>query len=98
MKSLPSLLIAAAFALLTFALWAYLNRPAREPPWPTLIQGCRVLARSAPTRTPPTTVLPTGEEIDSDLKLLEGKVHAVRTYSVQGHAGADARARRAGTT
>ncbi len=32
MKSIPSLLIAAVFALLTFALWAYLNRPSREPP------------------------------------------------------------------
>ena len=29
-------------------------------------------------------MLPTVDEIDSDLKLLEGKVRAVRTYSVQG--------------
>jgi exo-beta-1,3-glucanase (GH17 family)/cellulose synthase/poly-beta-1,6-N-acetylglucosamine synthase-like glycosyltransferase len=83
MKSLPSLLIAAAFALLTFALWAYLNRPAREPPWPSLIQGFAFSPFRA-NEDPTHLVLPTVDEIDSDLKLLEGKVRAVRTYSVQG--------------
>src|SRR5207237_1386620 len=39
MKALPGLLIAAAFATLTFAVWAYLNRPTAEPPWPARIQG-----------------------------------------------------------
>jgi len=83
MKSLPSLLIAAVFALLTFALWAYLNRPAHEPPWPSLIQGFAFSPFRA-NEDPTHLVLPTVEEIDSDLKLLEGKVRAVRTYSVQG--------------
>jgi len=83
MKFLPSLLIAAVFALLTFAVWAYLNRPAREPPWPGVIWGFAFSpfrANEDPTRG----ILPTDAEIDSDLKLLEGKVRAVRTYSVQG--------------
>lgn len=83
MKSLPSLLIAAVFALLTFALWAYLNRPAHEPPWPPLIQGFAFSPFRA-NEDPTHLVLPTADEIDSDLKLLEGKVRAVRTYSVQG--------------
>ena len=39
MKTIPSLLIAAVFATLTFAVWAYLNRPTKEPPWPAVIQG-----------------------------------------------------------
>jgi len=39
MKTIPSLIIAAVFATLTFAVWAYLNRPTREPPWPARIQG-----------------------------------------------------------
>jgi hypothetical protein len=39
MKSLPGLLIAAVFATLTFAFWAFLNRPTLEPPWPARIQG-----------------------------------------------------------
>ena len=83
MKSLPSLLIAAVFALLTFALWAYLNRPESEPPWPKVVWGFAFSPFRA-NEDPTHLVLPTAEEIDSDLKLLEGKVRAVRTYSVQG--------------
>ena len=83
MKALPGLLIAAAFATLTFAVWAYLNRPTAEPPWPARIQGFAF----SPFRIgedPTRKELPTAAEIDSDLKLLEGKVNAVRTYSVTG--------------
>ena len=39
MKALPGFLIAVAFAALTCAVWALLNRPATEPPWPARIQG-----------------------------------------------------------
>src|SRR5256884_4802833 len=80
MKALPGLLIAAAFATLTFAVWAFLNRPTAEPPWPVRIQGFAF----SPLRIgedPTRKELPTVAEIDSDLKLLEGKVNAVRTYS-----------------
>ena len=83
MKALPGLLIAAAFATLTFAVWAYLNRPTAEPPWPARIQGFAF----SPFRIgedPTRKELPTAAEIDSDLKLLDGKVNAVRTYSVTG--------------
>lgn len=83
MKSLPGLLIAALFASLTFALWAYLNRPTPEPPWPARIQGFSF----SPFRMdedPTHKQFPTDAEIDADLKLLEGKVNAVRSYSVEG--------------
>ncbi|HUA88805.1 MAG TPA: hypothetical protein VL994_05190, partial [Steroidobacteraceae bacterium] len=83
MKSIPSLLIAAVFALLTFAVWAYLNRPTREPPWPDVVWGMAFSpfrANEDPTRN----ILPTEAEIDQDLALLQGKVRAVRSYSVQG--------------
>jgi exo-beta-1,3-glucanase (GH17 family)/cellulose synthase/poly-beta-1,6-N-acetylglucosamine synthase-like glycosyltransferase len=81
MKTIGSLLIAAVFASLTFAVWAYLNRPTREPPWPARIQGFAFSpfrANEDPTRFE----MPTDAEIDEDLTLLEGKVNAVRTYSV----------------
>jgi exo-beta-1,3-glucanase (GH17 family)/cellulose synthase/poly-beta-1,6-N-acetylglucosamine synthase-like glycosyltransferase len=81
MKTVGSLLIAALFATLTFAVWAYVNRPTREPPWPTRIQGFAFSpfrANEDPTRYE----MPTDAEIDADLQLLEGKVNAVRTYSV----------------
>ena len=83
MKSIPSLLIAAVFALLTFALWAYLNRPTREPPWPSLIAGFAFSPFRA-NEDPARNILPTDAEIDSDLALLQGKVKSVRTYSLQG--------------
>ncbi|HSY06887.1 MAG TPA: glycosyltransferase [Steroidobacteraceae bacterium] len=82
MKSIPSLLIAAVFATLTFAVWAYLNRPTREPPWPAVIQGFAFSPFRA-NEDPTHGEMPTDAEIDSDLALLEGHVNAVRTYSVE---------------
>ncbi|HVH83911.1 MAG TPA: glycosyltransferase [Steroidobacteraceae bacterium] len=81
MKTIPSLIIAAVFATLTFAVWAYLNRPTREPPWPARIQGFAFSPFRA-NEDPTTFTMPTDAEIDADLALLEGKVNAVRTYSV----------------
>ena len=83
MKYLPGMLIAAAFATLTFAVWAFLNRPTSEPPWPAHIQGFAF----SPFRTnedPTRHEMPTDAEIDADLKLLTGKATTVRTYSVEG--------------
>jgi exo-beta-1,3-glucanase (GH17 family)/glycosyltransferase involved in cell wall biosynthesis len=81
MKTIPSIIIAAVFASLTFAVWAYLNRPTREPPWPARIQGFAFSPFRA-NEDPTTFKMPTDAEIDADLALLEGKVNAVRTYSV----------------
>jgi exo-beta-1,3-glucanase (GH17 family)/cellulose synthase/poly-beta-1,6-N-acetylglucosamine synthase-like glycosyltransferase len=83
MKSLPGLFVAAVFATLTFAVWAFVNRPTAEPPWPPHIQGFAFSpfrANEDPTRHE----MPTDAEIDSDLKLLTGKADTVRTYSVEG--------------
>jgi exo-beta-1,3-glucanase (GH17 family)/cellulose synthase/poly-beta-1,6-N-acetylglucosamine synthase-like glycosyltransferase len=88
MKILPGLLIAAVFATLTFAVWAFLNRPTTEPPWPKRIQGFAFEpfhANEDPTRHE----MPTDEEIESDLKLLAGKVSALRTYGMDGAAVPD---------
>jgi exo-beta-1,3-glucanase (GH17 family)/cellulose synthase/poly-beta-1,6-N-acetylglucosamine synthase-like glycosyltransferase len=82
MKALPGLLIAALFATLTIVVWAYLNRPTREPPWPARIQGFAFSPFRA-NEDPTHGQMPTDEEIDADLALLEGKVNAVRTYSVE---------------
>src|SRR5580704_4077931 len=81
MKTIPSLIIAAVFASLTFAVWAYLNRPTREPPWPARIQGF-AFSPFRINEDPTHFEMPTDAEIDADLALLEGKVNAVRTYSV----------------
>ena len=83
MKTIGSLLIAALFATLTFAVWAYLNRPTPEPPWPKRIQGFAFSPFRA-NEDPTLFEMPTDAEIDADLQLLEGNVNAVRTYSVGG--------------
>ena len=86
MKSLSGLLIAAAFATLTIAVWAFLNRPTPEPPWPSKIQGF-AFSPFRDGEDPTLNQMPTDGEIDGDLKLLEGKVNVVRTYSAIGTLG-----------
>jgi len=83
MKTVGSLLIAGLFATLTFAVWAYLNRPTPEPPWPKRIQGFAFSPFRA-SEDPTHFEMPTDAEIEADLQLLEGQVNAVRTYSVGG--------------
>ena len=81
------LLIAVAFAALTFALWAVVNRPTPEPPWPARIQGF-AFSPFAQDQDPALQRLPTEAEIDRDLALLAGRTNAVRTYSTLGSLGA----------
>lgn len=75
-----SILVAAVFAAITFALWAYLNRPSPEPPWPDHVQGM-AFSPFGSGQDPIPQVLPSLEQIDADLRLLAGKVTALRTYS-----------------
>jgi len=75
-----SIVVAAVFAALTFALWAWLNRPSPEPPWPDHVQGM-AFSPFGSGQDPVPQVLPTPEQLDADLRLLAGKVTAVRTYS-----------------
>lgn len=72
--------VAAVFAVLTFSLWAYLNRPTAEPPWPAHVQGM-AFSPFYSGQDPVVQVLPSEAQIDSDLQLLSGKVTAIRTYS-----------------
>ncbi|GFE88101.1 glycosyltransferase [Steroidobacter agaridevorans] len=73
-------LVAAVFAALTFGLWAYVNRPTAEPPWPARVQGMAFSPFQA-GQDPFVQALPDEQQIDSDLRLLAGKVTAVRSYS-----------------
>jgi len=77
-----SFVVALGIAVLTTALWALLNRPGEEPPWPSKIQGFSF----SPMREhhdPTTDRLPSVNEIDADLALLQGETYAVRTYTVK---------------
>ena len=78
-----NIIIAAAIAAITVSLWAYINRPETEPPWPEVIQGFSF----SPMREnddPLKHKLPSAEEIEADLALLAGKTYAVRTYRMEG--------------
>jgi len=78
-----SLAIAVAFGAVTVAAWAYANRPAQEPAWPSRVQGFAFSPYRA-DQDPGRGDFPSLQGIASDLALLEGKTHAVRTYSTAG--------------
>ncbi len=78
-----NVLIGVAIAAVTISVWAMLNQPEDEPPWPDRIQGFSF----SPMRvgqTPVEHILPSIDQIDADLALLAGKTHAVRSYTVEG--------------
>lgn len=79
----PSLLITIAIALLTTGLWALLEHASDEPSWPERVQGFS-FSPMGPDHDPLKGRFPSPEDIDRDLTVLEGKAHAIRTYSVAG--------------
>ena len=83
MISRSNTLIAIAVAVLTFSLWAYLNRPEQEPVWPSRIQGFSFMPMR-PGQSPLVNKFPSEAQVSEDLALLSGKTHAVRTYSTEG--------------
>lgn len=85
-KWASAFLVAAACAAATIALWAWVNRPNIEAPWPKRVQGMAF----SPFRADQDGRLnqyPTTAQIDEDLKLLAGRVRALRTYGTGGTLG-----------
>jgi exo-beta-1,3-glucanase (GH17 family)/cellulose synthase/poly-beta-1,6-N-acetylglucosamine synthase-like glycosyltransferase len=78
-----NIIFAVIIAAISLSLWWLINRPETEPSWPAEIQGFSFSPMQAHD-DPVAGILPTPEEIDSDLALLEGKTFAVRTYTVEG--------------
>ena len=83
-----NIIITVAIAAVTISIWAWINRPDTEPPWPAVIEGFSF----SPMR--PITILwtencPPWRRSNRTLALLEGKTHAVRTYTLEGSAGRD---------
>jgi len=78
-----SIAIPILIAVLTVGMWAMMNQPSAEPPWPTRIQGYSfspMRADDDPTRH----VFPSITEVDADLALLQGETYAIRTYTLEG--------------
>ncbi len=83
LRFLAGFAVLAIVAALTYGGWAYLNQPFNEAPWPTVVQGFAFSPYQA-GQDATQNQLPSEEQIRSDLKLLSGKTHAVRTYSTMG--------------
>jgi len=77
-----NLLITLAIASLTVGIWALFNMPETEPAWPNRIQGFSFQPMQK-GQSPIEGNLPTVDQIDNDLKLLQGKTFAIRTYTVE---------------
>ncbi len=87
MKLMSGIIVAVIFAVMTFGLWGYLNRPESEPPWPAHIQGVAFSPYAADQNPFGSKDVPPIEQIDSDLRVLQDKTYAVRTYHVLGTMG-----------
>jgi exo-beta-1,3-glucanase (GH17 family)/cellulose synthase/poly-beta-1,6-N-acetylglucosamine synthase-like glycosyltransferase len=84
--NLTNLMVAAAFAVVTFSIWGLSNRPKQEPPWPPFVAGMSF----SPIRqddNPNKDIYPSRQDISEDIPLLNGKVRTIRTYSVKGTLG-----------
>jgi len=77
-----SLIITFIMGCLAVLLWKVANAPNMEPPWPSKIQGFSFSPFRA-GQSPSKQIFPSIEEIDSDLAVLAGKVHAIRSYTVE---------------
>ena len=69
--------------LLIVLMWAFLNQPEKEVPWPQTIQGFSYSPMRA-EHDPEKKTYPTEEQILDDMQLLSGSAHAVRTYQAGG--------------
>lgn len=81
MRALVALLAFAGVAALNFLWWWYPNRPVEIAGWTTAPLQSVSFAPYRPGQSPLTRTFPTVDQIDEDLKRLQGKVKSVRTYS-----------------
>jgi len=75
-----TLLILPLLVWVNLSIWNYLNYPLKIQSWDNVMKGVTY----SPMRRdfdPGNSSPPTQNQIEDDLKLLAGKVHAVRTYS-----------------
>ena len=77
------IIITIIMGCLALLLWKIVNQPNIEPSWPSKIQGFS-FSPFHEGQSPMKDIYPSVEEIDRDLALLSGDVHAVRSYTVQG--------------
>jgi exo-beta-1,3-glucanase (GH17 family)/cellulose synthase/poly-beta-1,6-N-acetylglucosamine synthase-like glycosyltransferase len=82
-RTLAIILSLALLVAINFSIWSFINNPLQLQPWTSTTLGVTF----DPTKKDETfetkkTLVYNEEDIDKDLALLEGKFHAIRTYSV----------------
>ena len=78
-----SLLITLLMGVLTIVLWALVNRPGIEPPWPAKIDGFSFSPMRG-EQSPLSGTQPSIGEIDADLALLAGDPGAALARALVG--------------
>lgn len=83
MKNLfVSTLILILVVIINLMVWAFLNRPYEVKSWLGIMQGV-TFTPLRPGDQPDQGINPSPEEIERDIALFEGKVQAIRTYTVE---------------
>lgn len=77
---ISTLFVALLFAVVTFFIWAMVNRPTEVVPWPEEISGF-AFSPFQKGQNAIYNVMPSTEEIREDVELLAGKARSLRTYS-----------------
>jgi len=77
---ISTLIVALLFAVVTYFLWAMVNRPTEVVPWPEEISGF-AFSPFQKGQNAIYNVMPSEEEIREDVELLSGSTRALRTYS-----------------
>jgi len=81
MRALIALVAFAGVAALNLLWWWWPNRPVEIAGWTAEPLQSVSFAPYRPGQSPLTRTFPTPDQIEQDLKRLQGKVRAVRTYS-----------------
>ncbi|MFO1080651.1 MAG: hypothetical protein U1E23_08500 [Reyranellaceae bacterium] len=81
MRALLALLAFVVVAALNLLWWWYPNRPVEISGWTTAPLRSVSFAPYRPGQSPLSRTFPTATQIEEDLKRLQGKVQAIRTYS-----------------
>ena len=77
---ISTLIVALLFAVVTYFLWAMVNRPTEVVPWPEEISGF-AFSPFQKGQNAIYNVMPSEEEIREDVELLSSSTRALRTYS-----------------
>jgi len=75
-----SLLVALFFAVVTYCLWALINRPTEVAPWPDEVSGY-AFSPFRQGQDALINVMPSTAQIQADIAMLADETRALRTYS-----------------